>query len=238
MNLVKLGDYLGRSLRENVELFQVDGWVVTYLTESGDVIRGEYSKDALKLSNVDVESVDILENEELFSKLTDKKVSGFLADLLESDIPQAKNSFDSILGLWETKLNFNRIQKRLVNKIEKFDESLNILGTTEFERILELKDDLVTLLKEHEEFLKIPDIRNIIKLSAVISNAFNIPYIQIEDLKEDKEFEVPPALNTNLYEHLCRQELLCQELLESRNHLDSVWISNERIQRFQYFLLK
>ena len=43
-NLLKLGDCLGRSLRENLEIFSIDNEkrYIAYLTESGKVLSGEY----------------------------------------------------------------------------------------------------------------------------------------------------------------------------------------------------
>ena len=44
-DLLKLGDYLGYSIRENIQLFSMDGLdgTVTYLTESNKIISGNYS---------------------------------------------------------------------------------------------------------------------------------------------------------------------------------------------------
>ena len=44
-HLIKLGDCIGRSLRENTVLFSIDSATdqVTYLTESDKVITGNYS---------------------------------------------------------------------------------------------------------------------------------------------------------------------------------------------------
>ena len=40
--LIKMGDCLGRSLRENVELFSITENEATYLTESNNIIRGNF----------------------------------------------------------------------------------------------------------------------------------------------------------------------------------------------------
>ena len=51
-NLIRLGDCLGRSLRENVILFSIDdrNSRVSYLTESEKVITGEFDvKDGVTL---------------------------------------------------------------------------------------------------------------------------------------------------------------------------------------------
>ncbi len=65
LNLVKLGDYLARSLRENVELFNVEDNTVTYLSESGQAIRGEFDGKALKLNNITVEDARLFEDKEV-----------------------------------------------------------------------------------------------------------------------------------------------------------------------------
>jgi hypothetical protein len=78
LNLVKLGDYLGRSLRESVELFSVDGDAVTYLTESKYVIRGSYKSSPLSLTEIEIEDSSIFENKDVYNKLVDNKISNFL----------------------------------------------------------------------------------------------------------------------------------------------------------------
>ena len=129
LNLVKLGDYLGRSLRESVELFSVDGDTVTYLTESKYVIRGNYKSAPLSLTQIEVDYASIFEDKNIYNKLVDKKISGLLADLLENDLSDAKSSFDGVLGLWESKLQFEKVNRRLTDKAQKFDESFRILSS-------------------------------------------------------------------------------------------------------------
>ena len=46
-NLIKIGDYLARTLRENVEMFGVENGIATFLTESGNVISGEFRSKTL-----------------------------------------------------------------------------------------------------------------------------------------------------------------------------------------------
>lgn len=236
LNLVKLGDYLGRSLRENVELFTVDDNFVTYLTESGKAVRGKFDKTALNLTNVKVEDASIFENKEVYSKLVDKKVNSFLADILENNLTEAHESFDSILGLWETRLHFDRTKTKLHVKSERFDESLKITSTPEFARLVELKKDLVNLLKESQNFINIPEIRNTIKLSSVISKSFNMPKLSYEKLAEAGTFGIPKNVNHTLYEHLCKQELIAKEFVEAKNDLEHVWIINEKVQKLPSFI--
>ena len=236
LNLVKLGDYIGRSLRENVELFSVDNNTVVYLTESGNMIKGDFDKSALKLTNIKVENARIFEDKATFSKLVDKKVNSFLADILENDLVKVEESFGSILNIWETRLHFDRVQKRLSEKCERFNENLKIITTPEFERLKEIKKDLIKFLKESNNFINIPEIRNTIKLSSVISKSFNTPRITLDNLTEGKTFEIPKVINHTLYEHLCKQELITKEFLEAKNNLDHVWITNEKIQKLPAYI--
>ena len=236
LNLVKLGDYLGRSLRESVELFSVDGDTVTYLTESKYVIRGTYKLTPLSLTQIEVEDSAIFESKEIYNKLVDKRISSLLADLLENDLSDAKNSFDGVLGLWESKLQFDKVNRRLVDKAQKFDESFNILSTPEFGRLAEMRDDLVKALKENKDLALSPEIRSTVRLSSVISKSFDLPRLAIEKLAEDKQYSIPTTLNSTLYDHLCKQEIIAKELLESKQSLDTIWITNEKIQKLPSYI--
>jgi hypothetical protein len=236
LNLVKLGDYLGRSLRENVELFNVEDNFATYLTESGKAIRGEFDAKALKLTNLVVEDATLFENKEVYSKLVDKKVNNFLADILENDLDKVNESFDSILNLWETRLHFDRTKDKLISKVERFDERSKIISTDEFARVVEMRDELVALLKESQGFINIPEIRNTIKLSSVISKSFNLPKITYETLSENKGYEIPATINHTLYDHLCKHELITKELVEAKAKLETVWLTNEKVQKLPTFI--
>lgn len=236
LNLVKLGDYLARSLRENVELFNVEDNTVTYLSESGYAIRGDFDSKTLKLSNIAIEDANLFEDKEVYSKLVDKKVNGFLADILENDLEQVQESFDSILGLWETRLQFDRVKERLLAKVERFDERTKIVSTPEFARIVEMKEELVKLLKESSGFINIPEIRNTIKLSSVISKSFNMPRVTYDSLAESKGYQIPSTINHTLYDHLCKHELITKELVEAKSKLDTVWLTNEKVQKLPTFI--
>lgn len=236
LNLVKLGDYLGRSLRESVEIFSVDGDVVTYLTESKNVIRGKYKLNPLSITNIEVENSQIFEDKKVYNKLVDTKISNLLADLLDNDLSTAKDNFDNVLGLWESKLHFEKVSKKLLEKAQKFDESYNILATPEFQRLFEMKNELVKLLKESQSIEASPDIRSTARLASVISNSFDLPRISVDNLVESGEYSIPQELNNTLYDHLCKQEIVSKELVESKQNLDTIWITNERIQKLPSFI--
>jgi hypothetical protein len=236
LNLVKLGDYLARSLRENVELFSVDNGSVTYLTESGYIVRGDIADNGLAIQNLAVDGADILEDSKLCNKLINKKITLLMADILENDLHTAQNSFDGILNLWETKLNFDRTKKRLAEKSERFNESLNIINTPQFQRLIECKNELVKVLKESDTFISRPEVRSTVKLSSIISKSFNIPRITLDEITESGEYKIPKTVNHTLYDHLCKQELVSKELFESKQNFDTIWITNDKIQKLPSFI--
>jgi len=228
-NFLKLGDYLSRSLRENIELFSVEKSQVTYLTESGHLIQGKFSTSPLRLTDIVVENSDILENEEVFSKITDNKIQSLLFNLLEDDYSGAEDSFDDILGLFETKLSFNRIRDRLHEKTLRFGPQTKITSSKEFSNVVEVKDKLVTFLKENKNLVNIPEIRNALKLAFIVSNSFDIPKLTLEDIKTSKVYKVSEKANNSIYEHLCRQELISKELLEAKENFDKSWAYNDAV---------
>ena len=223
-NLIKIGDYLARTLRENVELFSVEDGVATYLTENGSVISGKYAfKPTLKLSKIVVEDAQVLENKKSFEAATDKRVMNVLSNLLEDDYQSAEGSFDKILSMYETKLTYERIKSRLQEKTERFGESTKIVSSDEFQRVNEIKDQLVAFLKENSELIKSAGMKTGMKLVSLVSTSFDLPKRTVDQLQEAKEIEVSFVGKTNLYEHLCRKELIQKELLEAKQNFGNIW---------------
>lgn len=230
-NLIKIGDYLGRTLRENVELFSVEDGVATYLTENGSVISGKYAfKPTLKLTKIVVEDADVLNNKKAFEEATDKKVMNVLSNLMEDDYQSAEGSFDKILSMYETKLTYERIKDRLEEKTQRFGESTKITSSKEFQRVNEIKDQLVTFLKENEDMLQSTGMKTGMKLVNLVSTSFDLPKMTPEQIQEAKQIEVKFVGKTNLYEHLCRKELIQKELLEAKQSFENIWVDNSNVQ--------
>ena len=230
-NLIKIGDYLARTLRENVELFSVEDGVATYLTENGSVISGKYAfKPTLKLSKIVVEDAQVLENKKSFEAATDKRVMNVLSNLLEDDYQSAEGSFDKILSMYETKLTYERIKSRLQEKTERFGESTKIVSSDEFQRVNEIKDQLVAFLKENSELIKSAGMKTGMKLVSLVSTSFDLPKRTVDQLQEAKEIEVSFVGKTNLYEHLCRKELIQKELLEAKQNFSNIWANCNSVQ--------
>ena len=230
-NLIKIGDYLARTLRENVELFSVEDGVATYLTENGSVISGKYAfKPTLKLTKIVVEDADVLNNKKAFEEATDKKVMNVLSNLMEDDYQSAEGSFDKILSMYETKLTYERIKNRLEEKTQRFGESTKITSSKEFQRVNEIRDQLVTFLKENEDMLQSTGMKTGMKLVNLVSTSFDLPKRTVDQIQEAKEIEVRFVGKTNLYEHLCRKELIQKELLEAKQNFDNIWIDSNSVQ--------
>ena len=230
-NLIKIGDYLACTLRENVELFSVEDGVATYLTENGSVLSGKYTfKPTLKLTKIVVEDAAVLEDRKAFEAATDKKVMSVLSNLMEDDYQSAEGSFDKILSMYETKLTYERIKNRLEEKTQRFGESTNITSSKEFQRVTEIKDQLVTFLKENEDMLQSNGMKTGMKLVNLVSTSFDLPKRTVDQIQEAKEIEVKFVGKTNLYEHLCRKELIQKELLEAKQNFDNIWIDSNSVQ--------
>jgi len=234
-NLLKLGDCLGRSLRENIELFSIDSEEkrVAYLSETGKVISGDYSiTEDLSLENIQVQEASIFTDNEVFDDFVTDKVSNFVGDLNSNNYGDADNNFSEILSLWENRLKFESVKKRLEEKSTLFSESYNIVNTEQFQRFLEIMPQVTDFLKEEKETIqKVREIENAIKLSNSVSKAFNFPRLSSDKLEEDKSYTVSKGLNKSIYELICKQELVKKELLESKKNFEDVWATNPRIRQ-------
>ena len=232
-NIIKLSDYLGRSLRENVEVFSIDDTErkVTFITESGKIIAGTYNLgDKLSLTNIQVENDELFENNDKFDDFVNYKISNFIQNIFEEDFVEADTSFNKVLQLWENRVKFSSVKKKLYEKSQKFNGTNRILESAEFQKLVEIAPQLVSFLKENESLVNIPEIKNMIRLSSSVSKAFNVPKLSYEELKEGY-YSIPDTVNHTIYEMVCKQELVRKELVESKNNFNLVWLNNEKISK-------
>ena len=221
-NLLKLGDCLGRSLRENIEIFSIDSEKksVAYLTESGKVLSGKYNLDS-----------DLFTDNDTFNTYVNESVSDFVGELNSNKYADAQDSFSNILSLWENRLKFESVKKKLIEKSLVFSENQTILATEEFQRLLEITPQFVDFLQENkEEITQVQEIENAIKLSNSVSKAFNFPRLSYSTLEEQKTYKISKGLNKSVYELICNQELVKKELLESKKSFEDVWATNGKIR--------
>jgi hypothetical protein len=232
--LVKLGDCLGRSLRENVILFSVNSNEnkVTYLTESQKIIEGAYSLAGnVVLSDITVQDSSILEDEDLYDQFVESKISNFIEKIYYNELFEANNAFDDVLSVWNSRMKLGQVQKRLFEKSEKLASIEKIVESEEFSRVLEIAPQLVEFLMEKKEKITcVPEIRNAVQLSNTISEAFDFPKISLENLVESGSYTLKDGNQESIYEMICRQELVKKELVESKKQFNYVWATNPVIK--------
>ena len=233
-NLIRLGDCLGRSLRENTVLFSVDdaNSRASYLTEGEKIISGDFSfKDGIKLDFIVVEDFEAYSDQERFDEYVDDKISVFVESLYRDSFQDAQNSFSNILESWESRLKFDSVKRKLNEKVVKFNESQDILSTPEFHNFIQLAPEISKFLYENAEaILDIPEIINGIKLSNTVANAFNIKRLNYKKLEEEGTFRVSDVQNKSIYEMICRQELVKKELLESKKNFSDSWATSPTVK--------
>jgi len=233
-SVIKISDCLGRSLRENVQLFSIDSDSkrASFVTESGFVIDGNFSskKGTIVLENITVQDSEIFSDNEHFNDFVSNKIKSFISNIHESEYSNAGYSFDEILNLWETRLGFNEVKKRLEEKSQAFSITHDILETVEFQKFLEIAPQIISWLTENkEEITSISEIKNAIKLSNSVAIAFDLPKISMDKLEEQQRIEFTDSENKSIYDIICRQELVTKELKESKNNFDVVWANNKNI---------
>ena len=233
-NLLKLGDCLGRSLRENLEIFSIDNENkrVAYLSESGKVLSGTYvfGPDIL-LENISVQNSDIFSDNKTFDSFVNEKVAYFVGQINSNSYSEADTSFTDVLSLWENRLKFENVKKSLSEKSAVFCEDQNILNTEEFQRLLEINPQFLEFLSANKDsILQVEEIENAIKLSNSVSKAFDFPRLSYSALEESNSYKISKGLNKSVYELICKQELVKKELLESKRSFEDVWATNSKIR--------
>jgi len=230
-NLIQLGDFLGYAIRENIQLFSVDSLdnKVTYLTESNQLISGNYSikNNSYILENVEIKSSDIFTDDERFDEGVSNQISLLLEDLYHDNHTGASDTFSDVIDILTSRTHYNNVHQKLQKKAQVFNSSHNIMESEEFQRFVEIIPDLVEFLGTNKEAItqQVPEILNSLKLSESVSNAFAVPKISIEDIEKAKRFEYIDESQKCIYEMICKQELVKKELMEAKNSFDLVWAS-------------
>ena len=232
-NLNLMADSLGYSLRENVSLFSVDDHnsFVTFVTEGGNIIEGNYYfGEEMILDNIQVESGEMFKEEEKFDSYTKNQISSFVENIYNDELVGAGEIFDTLIESWNARVKFNQTVEKLEEQTESFNNTFNIVETKEFERFMEVSENISKFLQENAEKINgIPEIVNAVKLSNVISEAFGIPRMNLEQLQEQGSFSIALGENRDIYEMVCKQELVKKEILESKKSFDTVWVTEPSI---------
>ena len=235
-SLLKLSECLGRSLRENVALFLVDGEDnrASFITESDSVITGNYTvtEDSVGLDNIEIEDSSSYKSGEAYDTLVSDKIHSFVGDLSKNSIQEANSNFEDVLKLWGNRLRFDNIKQSLDEKALRFDETVNIVQTPEFSRLMEITPSLVKYLSENfDSVVNIPEIFNACRLSNSLAEAFNIPRLTSRQLSEAGSYSMKSDISNSVFDMICRQELVKKELLESKKDFDVIWATNDKVKK-------
>ena len=234
-HLVKLGDCIARSLRENVSLFAIDSnnSQVSYLTESGKVISGDYSigQDVI-INEIKVQDSSVFEDGEQLDSFVNNKIHSFVESIHYGEYNSADESFSDILSLWENRLKLSTVQARLYEQSARLQNIERIVESDEFQKLVEVSPQLHEFLKENfEKVTSVPEVRNAINLSNAVSQAFSFPKLTLEDIEENKSYILKDGVTPSIYDMVCRQELVKRELIESKKSFDTIWADNASIQK-------
>lgn len=233
-HLVKLGDCIGRSIRENVMLFSMDGNndQVTYLSESGKVITGSFSiSEDVSLKGIKIQDVSVFEDSEAFDGFVNEKMHSFIESIHYSEYGEADDSFTDILTLWENRLKLSGVQKRLQEECARISQTEKIVESSEFQNLIEVIPQLNSFLSENlEKIIQVPEIRNAVNLSNAVSQAFNFPKLTLEELEDQGSYTLKRGVNESIYDMVCRQELIKKEIMESKRNFEMVWASAPTIK--------
>ena len=231
--ITEAGDYLGRRLRENLVIFDIDDSKnsVTFVTESNHLISCDYKeiKGRLTLENFIVEDVNTITSDEAIDNRVEAEVHKFMESLVSDRYDIAEVNFDNIVESFAMRAQIGNSRKKLSKKLDRFNESYNIFETKAYKKFNEALPLLKKFLEENVESLS--DNAKLVeglRLSKVVGDTYDLPKLDIENLKE--EFVVVPSNSKRtLYEMVCDKELVRKELLEAKDSFSKMWHNNDHV---------
>jgi len=235
-NLHKAADYLSRSLRENFKVFTVNSQegTVQFLSENNNIITGAYSiKDsAIILENLETDTVDNYLSPERIDGIVSTGISSFITDLREDRFDKADTSFTDILNLFEDRNDLDTLRYKFEKHSNSFEKNTTIIESGEFRKLQEAKEALKTFISENRETLmQNKELKDSAGIVHAMSNVFaSNTNLTLENVNNTKRLEIDLKEGNNLYEMVCKQELMRQELIESKENFSGIWATNQAIQ--------
>jgi len=235
-NLHKTADYLSRSLRENFKVFTVDSQEgrVQFLSENENLITCDYTiKDAtIVLENLKTDTVGNYLSAERIDGVVSEGISNFISDLRDSRFDKADTSFTDVLNMFESRNDLDTLRYKFEKHTSSFEKNTNIVDSGEFRKIQEAKEALKTFISENRETLmQNKDLKDSAGIVNAMSNVFGSEVdLTLENVNNAKKLEIDLKEGNNLYEMVCKQELMRQELIESKENFSGIWSTNQAIQ--------
>ena len=231
--ITEAGDYLGRRLRENLVIFDIDDSKnsVTYVTESGNLVSCKYKdvKGRLTLENFVVENLEQITSDEAIDNRVEADVHSFMESLMVNRYDAAEVNFDKIVESFAMRAQINNSRKKLTKRLDRFNESYNIFNTKAYKKFQEAIPLLKKFLEENVDSLsQNAKLVEGLRLSKVVGDTYDLPKLDIKSLAE--EFVVVPSNSKRtLYEMVCDKELVRKELLEAKESFSKMWHYNDNV---------
>lgn len=231
--ITEAGDYLGRRLRENLVIFDIDDAKnnVTYVTESSHLISCDYKevKGRMTMNNFIVEDLDKITSDEAIDNRVEADVHKFMESLVSDRFDMAEVNFDKIVESFSMRAQTGTSRKKLSKRLDRFNESYNIFGTKAYKKFQEALPLLKKFLEENVDSLsKNSKLIEGLRLSKVVGDTYDLPKLDLKNLKE--EFVVVPSNSKRtLYEMVCDKELVRKELLEAKESFSKMWHHNDNV---------
>jgi len=231
--LSEAGDYLGRRLRENLVIYDIDDTndVVTYVTECNHLVSCTYkdTKGKLTFDNFVVENLETITSDEAIDKKVEDHVHSFMEAIAQDRFDNAESSFDSVVDSFKMRSKIEESRKKLNKKISRFGESYNIKNTKAYKKFNESLPLLKNFLEENLDALKDnPKLIEGLRLSKVVGETYDLPKLTFESLK-DEFVVIPSNSKKTLYEMVCEKELVRKELLEAKESFSRMWSKNDQV---------
>ena len=233
--LNEAGDYLGRRLRENLVIYDIDdsNSRVTYVTESNHLVSCFYqdTKGKLTLENFNIAGLDEIMSDEAVDQQVQGNVHKFVANLVTDRYDKADISFDAIVESFTMRAKIEESRKKLQKKMARFGETYNIKETKSYNKFKEITPMLEKFLAENLEELKSnKKLIEGLRLSKVVGDTYDLPRLMVENLP-DEFIVVPNNTQKTLYEMVCEKELVRKELMEAKESFSRMWARNGQISQ-------
>ena len=148
-------------------------------------------------------------------------ISNFVSDLRENKFNEADTSFSDIFNLFEDRNNIDSLRYKFEKHSTSFSDNTNILDSGEFRKLREAKEALKSFITENRDIItQNKEIKDSIGIVNAMANVLgsNVD-LTLENINNAKKLEIDLSEGNNLYEMVCKQELMRQELIESKEPL-------------------
>ena len=156
--LNEAGDYLGRRLRENLVIYDIDDSNnrVTYVTESSNLISCHYKEtnSKLTLENFNIAGLGEIMSDDAVDSQVKGNIHEFVTGLVNDRYDKAESSFDAIVESFTMRAKIEESRKKLNKKIARFGDAYNITETKSFSKFEEISPMLEKFLKENIDKVK------------------------------------------------------------------------------------